>query len=135
MPVGDVRVLDESGVERAVAVFDDQGRLLNGEEAIGELVNVDGPFAFEGYWNAPEDTAHRTRDGRYWSGDMGYRDADGFFYFAGRSLDRLRVGGENLTAAPIVRLLTRHPGVVEVRRLRRTGCCCRGPGDGRDRAG
>lgn len=112
-PVGDVRVLDSSGDECEVAVFDAQGRLTNGEGAIGELVNLDGPFAFEGYWNAPQATAARTRDGRYWSGDMGYADADGFLYFAGRSLDRLRVGGENLTAAPIARLLTRHPGVVE----------------------
>ena len=112
-PVGDVRVLDEQGNERPVAVFDKSGRLLNADEAVGELVNLDGPFAFEGYWNAPEDTAHRTRQGWYWSGDMGYRDADGFLYFAGRSLDRLRVGGENLTAAPIARLLTKHPGIVE----------------------
>ncbi|MCW2543224.1 MAG: AMP-dependent synthetase and ligase [Frankiales bacterium] len=112
-PVGDVRVLDpDTGEEKAVALFDGR-RLINAEKAIGELVNLDGPFAFEGYWNAPEDTAHRTRDGRYWSGDLGYRDQDGFLYFAGRSLDRLRVGGENLTAAPIARLLTSHPGVVE----------------------
>jgi fatty-acyl-CoA synthase len=112
--VGDVRVLDsETGVEKAVAVFSGDGRLLNAEDAVGELVNLDGPFAFEGYWNAPEDTAHRNRDGKYWSGDLGYRDADGFLYFAGRSLDRLRVGGENFPAAPVVRLLTRHPAVVE----------------------
>jgi fatty-acyl-CoA synthase len=112
-PVGDVRVIDpETGEEKAVAMFDGR-RLINPEKAIGELVNFDGPFGFEGYWNAPEDTAHRTRDGHYWSGDLGYRDHDGFLYFAGRSLDRLRVGGENLTAAPIARLLTSHPGVVE----------------------
>lgn len=111
---GDVRVLDsETGEEKATAVFDDEGRLANAEEAVGELVNMDGPFAFEGYWNAPDDTAHRNRDGRYWSGDLGYRDADGFLYFAGRSLDRLRVGGENFPAAPVARLLTRHPQVVE----------------------
>ena len=112
--VGDVRVLDsQSGAERACAVFDAEGRLLNAEDAVGELVNLDGPFSFEGYWNAPEDTAARTRDGRYWSGDLGYRDAEGFLYFAGRSVDRLRVGGENFPAAPVARLLTRHPGVVE----------------------
>ena len=111
--VGDVRVLDsETGEEKAAAVFVD-GRLANPEEAVGELVNMDGPFAFEGYWNAPEDTAHRNRGGRYWSGDLGYRDADGFLYFAGRSLDRLRVGGENFPAAPVARLMTRHPHVVE----------------------
>jgi fatty-acyl-CoA synthase len=112
--VGDVRVLDhETGEEKASAVFDTQGRLLNAEDAVGELVNLDGPAAFEGYWNAPQDTAERTKDGRYWSGDLGYRDADGFLYFAGRSLDRLRVGGENFPAAPVARLVTRHPGVVE----------------------
>ncbi|MDT7547451.1 MAG: fatty-acyl-CoA synthase, partial [Actinomycetota bacterium] len=37
----------------------------------------------------------------------------GFLYFAGRSVDRLRVGGENFPAAPVSRLLTRHPEVVE----------------------
>jgi fatty-acyl-CoA synthase len=111
--IGDIRVLDsDTGAERAVAVFDGV-RLVNADEAVGELVNLDGPFAFEGYWNAPEDTAHRTRGGYYWSGDLGYRDADGFLYFAGRSLDRLRVGGENFPAAPVARLLTRHPHVVE----------------------
>jgi len=112
--VGDVRVLGISGVERDAAVFDADGRLLNAEDAVGELVNMDGPFAFEGYWNAPEDTSQRTHGGRYWSGDLGYRDAAGFLYFAGRSLDRLRVGGENFPAAPVARLLTRHPYVVEV---------------------
>lgn len=112
--VTDVRVLDpDTGEEKPVARFDAQGRLLNSDEVVGELVNLDGPMAFEGYWNAPEDTAHRNRDGRYWSGDLGYRDADGFLYFAGRSLDRLRVGGENLPAAPVARLVNRHPGVVE----------------------
>jgi fatty-acyl-CoA synthase len=112
--VGEVRVLDsETGEQKATAVFDARGRLANPEEAVGELVNLDGPFAFEGYWNAPQDTAHRTRDGRYWSGDLGYQDENGFLYFAGRSLDRLRVGGENFPAAPVSRLLTRHPDVVE----------------------
>ncbi len=111
--IGDVRVLDpETGQERPRAVFA-QGRLVNAHECVGELVNLDGPFAFEGYWNAPEDTAQRTRDGRYWSGDLGYQDAEGFLYFAGRSLDRLRVGGENFPAAPVARLLTGHPHVVE----------------------
>ncbi len=112
--LGDIRILDsETGVEKAIAVFDAEGRLANAEEAVGELVNMDGPFAFEGYWNAPTDTAHRNRDGRYWSGDLGYRDAEGFLYFAGRSLDRLRVSGENFPAAPVARLLTSHPDVVE----------------------
>jgi fatty-acyl-CoA synthase len=46
------------------------------------------------------------RDGRYWSGDLGYRDAAGFFYFAGRGSDRLRVDSENFAAAPVERILS-----------------------------
>jgi fatty-acyl-CoA synthase len=111
--VGDVRVLGPDAEERPRAVFDAQGRLANPDDAIGELVNCDGLFAFEGYWDAPEDDALRTRNGWYWSGDLGYRDEAGFLYFAGRSLDRLRVGGENFPAAPVSRLLTSHPQVVE----------------------
>jgi fatty-acyl-CoA synthase len=114
VPVGDVRVLDPAtGEERDIADFDAQGRLTNADLAVGELVKVDGVGGFEGYWDAPDDNAQRNRDGRYWSGDLGYRDAAGFLYFAGRSLDRLRVGGENFPAAPVARLLTRHPQVIE----------------------
>lgn len=112
--VGDVRVCDpETGAECLRAVFDETGRLVNADEAVGELVGFDGPGLFEGYWDSPVETSHRLRDGKYWSGDLGYADSDGFLYFAGRSLDRLRVGGENFPAAPVARLLTRHPHVVE----------------------
>lgn len=114
LPNGDVRVLDpQTGAERPRAVFDAQGRLANADEAVGELVNCDGAGMFEGYWGAPEEDAVRLRDGRYWSGDLGYRDEAGFLYFAGRAGDRLRVGGENFPGAPLVRLLVEHPAVVE----------------------
>jgi fatty-acyl-CoA synthase len=113
LPNGDVRVLDpDTGEECPTAVLDEAGRLTN-PEAVGELVNLDGAGMFEGYWDAPDDDATRLRDGRYWSGDLGYRTADGFLWFAGRSGDRLRVGGENFPAAPVARLLTRHLDVVE----------------------
>lgn len=110
--VGDVRVVGPDGEERPRAVLDEHGRLTN-LDAVGELVNADGLMFFEGYWGAPEDTEHRSRNGWYWSGDLGYRDEAGFLWFAGRSLDRLRVGGENFPAAPVARLLTSHPAVVE----------------------
>jgi fatty-acyl-CoA synthase len=50
----------------------------------------------------------------YWSGDLAYRDAAGFVYFAGRSGDWLRVDGENLATAAIERVLLRHPDVSQV---------------------
>jgi fatty-acyl-CoA synthase len=111
----DVVVMDtDSGKECAAAVFDEHGRLVNGDEAIGELVRRDAGARFEGYYNNEEATAERVRDGWYWSGDLAYRDADGWFYFAGRSADRLRVDSENFAAAPIEGILSRLPGVVMV---------------------
>ena len=74
----------------------------------------DPPLVFEGYYNNDEATAERSRNGWYWSGDLGYRDADGVFYFAGRTADWIRVDGENFAAAPIERILGRHPDVAAV---------------------
>ncbi|HUO48398.1 MAG TPA: hypothetical protein VMU09_06155, partial [Acidimicrobiales bacterium] len=61
-----------------------------------------------------EADAQRMRDGMYWTGDLGYRDADGYFYFAGRADDWLRVDGENFAAAPVERVLGRFSGAVSV---------------------
>ena len=113
VPVGDVAVLDTDGEPCALAELDDDGRLTNPDEAIGELVRMDGAGAFEGYWDHPEANADRVRDGRYHSGDLGYRDAEGFLWFAGRTDDWIRVGGENFAAAPVQRALADHPDVTE----------------------
>ena len=94
------------------ARFDADGRLLNADEAIGELVNKAGLATFEGYYRNDEANAERARDGWYWSGDLGYRDEAGFFYFAGRGYDWLRVDGENFAAAPVERIMLRHPDVM-----------------------
>jgi fatty-acyl-CoA synthase len=94
------------------ARFDTDGKLLNAEEAIGELVNKTGLATFEGYYRNDEANAERARDGWYWSGDLGYRDEAGFFYFAGRGYDWLRVDGENFAAAPVERIVLRHPDVM-----------------------
>jgi fatty-acyl-CoA synthase len=104
-----VQILDETDHECAVAELDDRGRLLNPEQAIGEIVNTAGAGMFEGYYKNPDATAERTRGGRYYSGDLGYRDRDGFVYFAGRSAEWLRVQGENFLARPIEEILCRHP--------------------------
>ncbi|HZQ32985.1 MAG TPA: fatty-acid--CoA ligase FadD1 [Mycobacterium sp.] len=93
--------------ECPVARFDEDGALANAEEAIGELVNTDGTGFFTGYYNDEESNAERTRHGMYWSGDLAYRDADGWIYLAGRTADWMRVDGENLAAAPIERILLR----------------------------
>ncbi len=95
------------------AELDAHGRLLNADAAVGELVNTQGAGFFAGYYNDPDADAERMRGGMYWSGDLAYRDAEGFVYFAGRTADWLRVDGENLAAAPIERVLLRHPDVEQ----------------------
>ncbi|GAA2358364.1 AMP-binding protein [Dactylosporangium salmoneum] len=109
LPVGgtDVRVLDEQGSQCPPAVWDEHGRLLNADEAIGEIVAIGKAAAFEGYYKNPQAQAQRVRGGDFWTGDLAYRDADGYFYFAGRSSDWLRVDSENFAAAPVERILER----------------------------
>ena len=93
------------------ALLDDKGLLLNPGEAIGEIVSRGGAARFEGYYANDEAERQRTRDGWYWSGDLGYQDQAGYVYFAGRSSDWLRVDGENFAAAPVERILERFPAV------------------------
>ena len=108
-----VAVLDPvTGAECARARFDERGELLNANEAIGELVNLQGAAGFEGYWNNPLANHKRVRDGIFWSGDLGYRDEQGYFWFAGRDDDWMRVDGENIASAQIEQVLFRHPDIV-----------------------
>ncbi|MFD9119622.1 long-chain-fatty-acid--CoA ligase [Streptomyces bottropensis] len=113
-PGDDLAVVDpQTRKECPPALLADDGRLLNGTEAIGELVNR-GPNPFEGYWRNPEADAARRHDGWYWTGDLFYRDTGGFLYFAGRTDDRLRVDSENLAAAVIENILARYEGAEAV---------------------
>lgn len=100
--------------ECATAVFDESGALTNFDDAVGELVNTTGGGAFGGYYNDPDATEERMRHGMYWSGDLAYRDAEGWIYLAGRTADWMRVDGENLAAAPVERILLRLPQVNHV---------------------
>jgi len=111
-PDGTVILDSDTGDECVPARFDADGHLLNPEEAIGEIVNKKGAAGFEGYYKNDEANAQRVRAGYYWTGDLGYRDEQGFFYFAGRDFEWLRVDGENFAAAPVERILARHPDVV-----------------------
>jgi fatty-acyl-CoA synthase len=104
----------EKMTECAAAVFDAHGALCNPEEAIGEIVNTEGAGLFSGYYNDAEATAERLRHGMYWSGDLAYRDAEGWIYLAGRTGEWLRVDGENLTCAPIERIVHRLSPVSRV---------------------
>jgi fatty-acyl-CoA synthase len=114
-PFDGVKVLNRhTGEECPPATFGPEGEVTNLDECVGELVNTQGAGQFAGYYNDEAATAERMRGGMYWSGDLGYLDADGFAYYAGRTGDWLRVDGENLAAAPVERILLRHPGISRV---------------------
>lgn len=110
-----VKVLDaERKLECPTVRFGPDGRPTNLHEAIGEIVETAPTNGFEGYYKNEEATQARFRDGYYWSGDLAYRDSDGWLYFAGRSNEWLRVDGENFAAAPVEAILARHSDVRSV---------------------
>ncbi|MBI3513428.1 MAG: AMP-binding protein, partial [Proteobacteria bacterium] len=93
---------------------DDPGdRAAVGEE--GEIVcNLDGDEAFEGYWRRPDADTKALRGGWYFTGDIGYVDADGDLFVTGRVDDMIITGGENVSPVEIESLLSLHPAVAEV---------------------
>ena len=107
-----VQVVDNDGKAKPRARFDADGRLVNADECVGEIVNTAGVGPFEGYYNNPEANEQTTRFGWYWTGDLGYLDDDRYLHFAGRNADWIRVDGENFSAQPIEAVLGHHPDVV-----------------------
>ncbi len=106
-----VKVMDAETLRECPPIRVVDGRIANFEEAVGEIVETGPTSGFEGYYNNPEATQTRFRNGWYWSGDLGYRDGDGWFYFAGRSNEWLRVDGENFAAAPVEAIIARYPAI------------------------
>ncbi|BBO80994.1 long-chain fatty acid--CoA ligase [Desulfosarcina ovata subsp. sediminis] len=80
---------------------------------IGHIVAT-GPNVMSGYWNAPETTAATIVNGKLYTGDLGYTDADGFLYHVDRSKDMYRSGGENVYPAEVERVLAGHPAIENV---------------------
>ncbi len=98
-----------TGVE-AVIVDNGGKRLPPGE--IGELI-CRSPMLFQGYWNRPEATSEVLRDGWYYSGDLGYFDADGYLYIVDRKKNMIISGGQNIFPREIEEILYQHPAVAE----------------------
>ncbi|PMS38387.1 long-chain acyl-CoA synthetase [Trinickia symbiotica] len=99
-----------SGAE--AKVIDREGRECAANEP-GEIV-LRGEQVTRGYYKRPEETAKAfTADGWLRTGDLGYRDADGYFYINGRSKELIIKGGENIAPREIDEALLRHPGVLD----------------------
>ena len=100
LPIGnEMRVVDDN----------DEG-VPDGQ--LGEIV-LRGPNIFKGYFKDPEATAEAFRGGWFHTGDIGYRDGEGFFYIADRKSDMIIRGGENIYPREIDDLLYSHPAVAQ----------------------
>ena len=81
----------------------------------GEIIaSLASPEAFAGYWNRPDADAKALRGGWYFTGDMGWIDAEGELYVAGRVDDMIISGGENIHPVEVEDVVARHPGVRDV---------------------
>jgi long-chain acyl-CoA synthetase len=94
-----------------VSVQDDAGK-IPGVGEIGEIC-VRGGNVMLGYWNNPAETARAFRNGWLLTGDIGYRDADGYFYITDRKKDMLLVNGINVYPREIEEIICQFPGVKE----------------------
>jgi acyl-coenzyme A synthetase/AMP-(fatty) acid ligase len=92
-------------------IADEQGRDLQPGE-VGDLWVRGGSTAAH-YWNRPELTAERMRDGWFFSGDKYRVDADGYYWYAGRSDDMFRVSGEWVSPIEVEAALIGHAAVLE----------------------
>jgi len=92
-------------------IVDDAGNdLPNGQT--GEIA-VRTPITMQGYYRDPEATAAAFLDGWFLTGDLAYRDGDGYYYFVARKKDIIRRRGENVSGVEIDRVVAAHPKILE----------------------
>lgn len=98
----DVRIVDDKGFEVPHGI-------------IGEFVvrTLEPKVIMDGYFGMPSETLNAFRNLWFHTGDIGYRDAEGFFYFLRRKKDAIRRRGENISAAEIEDVLIDHPEIFE----------------------
>lgn len=96
----EAKVVDDAGVEVP-------------PHAAGEIL-IRGPNVFFEYWGNAAATREALHDGWYRSGDIGSRDADGYFWVHDRKKNMIISGGENIYPAEVERVLLEHPDVIDV---------------------
>lgn len=99
LPMIEARIFDDSGAELPV-----------GE--VGEIV-VRGPNVMTGYWRNEEATQLAIRDGWFYTGDLGYKDEDGYIFIVDRKKDMINRGGLKIYPREVEEVLYRHPAVME----------------------
>jgi len=94
-----------------IVIMDEQGNILPDGE-IGEIV-ARGPQVMKGYWKQEDATKSTIIDGWLHTGDMGWRDEDGYFYLAGRKKDMIIRAGENISPEQVEHVLNSNPKIEE----------------------
>jgi long-chain acyl-CoA synthetase len=100
------------GIELDVVALDDPTKVLPPGE-VGEI-RIKGPNVTKGYWNKPKETAESFVGERFLTGDIGYMDADGYFFLVDRKKDMIISGGFNVYPQMIEQAIYTHPSVHEV---------------------
>jgi long-chain acyl-CoA synthetase len=100
------------GIDMGIVALEDPRRTLPPGEK-GEI-RIKGPNVTKGYWNAPAETAAAFVDSWLLTGDIGYMDADGYFYLVDRKKDMIISGGFNVYPRTIEEAIYEHPSVAEV---------------------
>jgi long-chain acyl-CoA synthetase len=101
LPDTDARIMDQAGGLEEVPL---------GE--VGELV-IRGPQVMKGYFNNPEETALALRDGWLYTGDLAWRDRDGYFTIVDRKKDIIKTSGFLVFPAEVEEVLQAFPTVAE----------------------
>ena len=83
------------------------------EGEVGELV-IGGPTVSPGYWKSPQKTEETFQEGWMKTGDLAYRDKEGFFYMVGRGDDMIKSGAEKISPAEIEQVIASMPEVADV---------------------
>ncbi len=92
-------------------IVDEQGALV-AQGQPGDLL-IKGGSAAPFYWNKPEKTEHTMRGEWIFTGDRYWQDADGYYYYDGRSDDMLKVSGQWVSPIEVENILIEHPAVLE----------------------
>jgi long-chain acyl-CoA synthetase len=100
------------GIEMDVVSLDDPAKVLPDGE-VGEI-RIRGPNVTRGYWNKPKESAESFVGDRFLTGDIGYRDDDGYFFLVDRKKDMIISGGFNVYPQMIEQAIYTHPSVLEV---------------------
>ena len=111
----DSQRLKSAGTEAisvTVELVDDEDRPVP-RGAPGEIV-CKAPSLMVGYWNRPEATEEAFRSGWFHTGDIGFRDENGYLHVADRRNDMIITGGENVYPREVESLLVEHPDITEV---------------------